>query len=285
MKIAVIMLVGQKFKNSLLPTYLRHHTEVSHDLIIVHRDSLGLPDFRIRDFRNVGTIHLENKIIEGRDIPHRAFGAYRHYFEKYKDDYDLFIFISDDVHIQMPDWLSHLKTTLDIHPKLGWGASQIFNGGTRYPHESHIRAPFWFAKTEALNQISWDFNDDHDGEMKTGHLLSKTDFVGFQIGNKINFAYDSEEPGHISQLLEKYQKKGNFWKSGLAIDFEKAFRDLVENQPEPEIKSPYPHIGKQRIYTDIQPFNGLIYKDSLSLALKNNLAYEIKNGIYKIASL
>jgi hypothetical protein len=93
-KVAVIMLGGEKQGNLFWPSYFNCDAGYPHDLILVHRDYLGVPT----NLKNPnGRMIIHNKIVNGRDIPHRAFGAYRHFFYKYRDDYEYFIFISDDV--------------------------------------------------------------------------------------------------------------------------------------------------------------------------------------------
>ena len=143
----------------------------SHDLIIIHRNNLVLTE----EISNKnGRVVYVNKINEkGEDIPLRAFGAYRFAFNLYKEKYDLFLFISDDVIIKRDNRIKDIVDILYIHEKVGFGASQIFNGGKNYPHESHIRAPFWFAKTESISKINREFDSDHDGEMKIGKQLSE----------------------------------------------------------------------------------------------------------------
>lgn len=92
----------------------------SHDLILVHRDNLGVPE---NPYNPYGNIFLENKIINGEDIPHRAFGAYRHYFYKYQDQYEYFIFVSDDVVFKSDNWLKKILDTLNLHER--WDSGHL----------------------------------------------------------------------------------------------------------------------------------------------------------------
>lgn len=278
-KVAVIMLGGIRQKDLFWKSYSNCISGYPHDLIVVHRDYIGLPS-KVRNYD--GRMIIENKIINGHDIPHKAFGAYRHYFYKYKDDYEFFVFISDDVILKRDNWLKDIINTMYSHEKIGFGASQIFNGHKSYPHESHLRSPFWFAKEEVLSQINWEFTWDHDGEMKIGDQCTEVGYVGVQVGNKINLGYDATEADHITQLLEKkYCSPYSPYSKFKGDDFFKiAFEKLVEQDIFQEfVESPYPHIGFQNTFIDIEPFNNLIYYPSLEIAksysLIKSLPYDI----------
>jgi len=266
-KVGIIMLGGDKQQICFWPSYYNCDSGYPHDLIIIHRNKLGLP----KEMNNkYGKLFIHNKIDNnGNDVPHRAFGAYRHFYQMYKDKYDIFIFISDDVVIKRDNWLLDIINTLNIHDKLGFGASQIFNGGKNYPHESHIRAPFWFAKKEALSKIKWEFNNDHDGEMKIGNQLTDAGYFGVQIGNKLDLGFDSTEKDHITQLLEKklFPTLSPFGKYEVIGELERMY---YENKVDKniEITSPFPHIRNQKIYNDLEPFNNLIYLPGLDIAKK-----------------
>ena len=278
-KVAVIMLGGQQQGELFWPSYFNCKSGYPHDLILIHRNYLGVPT----TVRNPdGRMIIHNKIVNGRDIPYRAFGAYRHYFYKYQNDYEYFVFISDDVVIKRDKWLKMVIDTLDIHEKIGFGASQIFNGHKKYPHESHLRAPFWFAKAEVLKQNEWEFN--HGGEMKIGDQCTAVGYVGVQVGNKINLAYDATEQYHITQLLEqKYHPE--FYPFGKHSEFSpdlftyyltRLDSDVIKNEV---IVSPYSHIGEQNVFIDIEPFEGLIYNPSLEIAKKYSLVKEYPYNI------
>jgi hypothetical protein len=265
--ICVIMLAGQRQSECFWPSYYNCEPGYNHDLVVVHRNKLGLP----KSFENKnGNLIVENKIINNKDIPHRAFGAYRHYFYKYKDSYDYFIFISDDVIIKRDFWIKDIVDTLNLHEKLGFGSSQIFNGQKKYPHESHLRSPFWFAKSRALKEIDWSFSDDHDGEMKIANQLTSAGYFGVQVGNKLNLAFDSTELNHITQLIEKrfFPDKSPFGKYERS-SFSFFEEEMIENEIEFfNITSPFIHIGIQNIIKDIEPFDKLIYLPSLEISKK-----------------
>lgn len=275
-KIAVIMLAGNKQNECFWPSYYLCDAGIEHDLIVIHRDNLGVPENITNMF---GSVIMKNKIINGVDVPHRAFGAYRFAFETYKNDYDVFVFISDDVVIKSDNWLKKIADALNLHEKLGFGASQIFNGGKKYPHPSHLRAPFWFAKTKALNDIAWEFNDDHDGEMKIGDQLTSAGYFGIQVGNKINLGYDVLEPNHITQLMELKLSEQTFPFGKQNDDVIKSLGDKIFTL---SINSPYPHIGSQNIGVDLEPFDKLIYAPSVKIAEKY---LQIKNNGYNSFTL
>lgn len=275
-KVGVIVLCGNRFQELFWKSYTSATAGYPHDLIMVHRNFLGVPD----EVKNKeGNLILENKIINGEDVPHRAFGAYRHFFYKHRDDYEHFIFISDDVVIKRDGWLKKIIDTLDAHEKIGFGASQIFNGHKKYPHPSHLRAPFWFAKTEVLNQIDWQFEHDHDGEERIGDQCASVGYVGVQVGNKIDLAYDATEPYHITQLLEQkyhpefhpFEKYNEHSPDMFYFYLTRLNEGEIFNET---IVSPYSHIGEQNVFIDIEPFHGLIYHTSLDTAKKYSLVEE-----------
>jgi len=255
-KIGVIMLGGDKQNICFWPSYYSCEAGINHDLIVVHRNMLGTPE----SINNKnGNVILENKIINGFDVPHKAFGAYKFFFEKYKDQYDYFIFISDDVIIKRDNWLLDIINSLNLDDKIGFGASQIFNGGTKYPHESHIRAPFWFAKTKALKETIWNFESDHDGEMKIGDQISNAGYLGIQVGNKISLGFDVLETNHITQLLEQKYFPNKFPNGKYSLNEQDYFSENENYLIDDFILSPYYHIGQQNIIKDLQPFDLLLY--------------------------
>lgn len=269
-KICVVMLAGNKQNECFWPSYYNCDAGIEHDLIVIHRDGFGLPE---KMTNKHGSVILKNKIINGVDVPHRAFGAYRFAYQNFKNDYDIFVFISDDVVLKSDNWLKKIFDTLNKHEKLGFGASQIFNGGKKYPHPSHLRAPFWFAKTKALNDIDWVFNDDHDGEMKIGDQLTSAGYFGVQVGNKINLGYDALEPQHITQLMEIKYSESTFPFGKQTGDI---FVDLGEKIYIETIHSPYHHISTQNLGIDLEPFDGLLYAPSIEIA-KNYLQIKTNN--------
>lgn len=271
-RIAVIMLAGERQNDCFWPSYYNCKAGISHDLIIVHRDGLGLPK-EIIDY-GYGEIKFLNKIVDGVDVPHRAFGAYRYSFNIYKDNYDYFIFISDDVVLKRDNWLLDIINVLNKHEKLGFGASQIFHGGKGFPEESHIRAPFWFAKTEALKKTIWEFDHDHTGEMRIGDQITQAGYFGVQVGNKLTLGFDSTEKNHITQLLEsKYFPNKHPFEKYYLEDF--YFFDNIQDE---HILSPWSHIGLQSVIYDIEPFDGLIYLPSLEIAKSHLEVVKLHNS-------
>lgn len=277
MNVGVILPVGERQK-CFWSSYYKCKPGYKHDIILIHRNSLGIDHEPAND---TGRIYKENKIINNKDVPHREFGAYRYFFNKYKDNYDVFVFISDDVVLKRDFWLKDIIDTLSLHSKIGFGGSQIFNGGNnKYPHESHIRAPLWFAKTTVLKKIQWEFDSSHDGEMKIGLQCAKAGYIGVQCGNKINLGYDATEPSHITQLLEqKYFSDIHPFEKHTKLTF---FETEIERYINDFIYSPYPWIGKRNVIKDIEPFNNLIFEPTIELAKKYNIAHEIIENTFII---
>lgn len=276
-KIAVIVAAGGPRQNThLLPSYERCKAGLPHDLILVHRNMAHVKSCQNPD----GQVILLNKIIDGIEVPHAAFGSYRFAYQTYAGDYDYFVFLSDDVVLRRDLWLEDIVKSLSKHPKIGFGGSQIFNGEKAYPHPSHVRAPLWFAKKECLAAADWDFYCDHDGEMKIGDQLTATGYVGIQVGNKINLGYDCDETNHITQLLEKmfFPEKNLREKFRPNEDpFVAIDKDAIKNCT---ITSPYSHIGTQNYVVDLEPFDGLIYKPSLKIALQHMKVKDYGHNIF-----
>lgn len=302
-KIAVVANCCSNLCNILfIPFYLKMNSGIDHDLIIVHMNFEHIDKTTI--INNYGNVIFVNKILEnGNEIQHKAYGSYKFIFNMYKDKYDVFCFLHEGCVIRRHNWIKDAIQLLDFHDKIGFCASQIFNGNelgvlkTNYPHKTHIRGPGpIFIKTKYLNKIKWDFNSDHEGEMVTGNkLVYEAECIGIQIGNKINYAYDTlgmppiiemniainSNYNHISQLLEytffkdkkgieKFEEKEYYF-------FENLYSSLSESDIiNTNIISPFSHINKQNVFNDIQPFNNLLYLPSLHLAklyLKNNINY------------
>lgn len=268
-KTCIILPTGRFQQQLFWVNYSKLDPGYDHDIVLIHRNFLGLENFE--PCNKKGKIIYENKIIDGKDLPHQAFGAYKYYYQKYKDNYDLFIFLSDDVIIKRHKWIKYIVDNLYKNDAIGFGGSQIFNGGKNYPHESHIRAPFWFAKKETLEKANWEFKSDHDGEMKIGFQLARTDYVGIQIGNKLDLGFDAFEKNHITQILEnKYFSPTDNYFIYEEFDY---FRNLHKNLSKRKINkenifSPFKHIGKQNVFIDLEPYDNLIFIETLDVAKK-----------------
>ena len=296
-KIAVILLCGQKLEELLWKSYLNCSSEYPHDLIMVHRNFMGIPS----KVENVnGSLILENKIIDGSDVPNLAFGAYRHFFYKYRDDYEYFVFLSDDVILKRDGWLKSIVDVLDTHDKIGFGASQILHGkygNKKYPHPPHLKAPFWFAKTECLNKIDWQFDNTWDGELKIGNQCATTGYIGVQVGNKINLGYDSCEANiateistHVTQMLEQTYYPHLFPYGKHDVSNPDLFVKYLDNLESEEVlrqnlSVPDSYIGTQNAILDVEPFHGLIYYPSLESAKKHSLVTEFPQNINILSSV
>jgi len=286
MRVCLLLVAGSDKQNKCFwPSFSRCQSGLMHDLVVVHRDMSHVPPC----FNPNGRVILENKIFSTGELPHKAFGAYRHFFNQYKAHYDYFAFISDDVIIKTDNWLLTAVTLLRKYDGLGFVGTQIFNGGAKYPHESHCRAPAWFAKTSALRQIDWQFNSDHDGEMRIAKQFLDKGFFGAQVGNKIDIAYDALECGgcfegdHISSIFERWalgpdtsrkldENTASTLNARLLADLD-AGRDHV-------ITSPFSHIGSRKVIKDLEPFHGLLYDQSVDLAKKTATVLSKPHGVH-----
>ena len=290
-KVGLIIVAGSEKQNKCIwPSYKNAKTSIFHDLIVVHRNEKHLSN----DIKNTsgGKVIFENKINkDGIELPHKAFGAYREYWNKYKNNYDLFGFISDDVLIKRDHWLEKVSDVIFSCDKLGWCGTQIFNGSNgEYPHRSHCRAPIWFGKSESLKKIDWKFNSDHDGEMKIAEQFLNAGFFGCQVGNKIDLAYDSTEKGnfhigdHISAIMET--QLGSDISKKIANDKIKQINNqlwnkLINGNDSDIVKSPFKHIGPRKLISQLQPFDGLIFDKSKSLADEYSNKYKYNIMILK----
>ena len=122
--------------------------------------------------------------------------------------------------------------------------------------------------------------------MRIGNQLTEAGFFGIQVGNKIDLGFDSCEHEHITQILEKsFFNKNPFGKyENEELDFfEKQYALLTEDEIKNKfIFSPYTHIGKQNVFIDIEPFDGLLFKPSIGIARNFVDVINMGNEIYKI---
>jgi len=272
----IIFLGVTQRQNLFWKSYHELESGRPHDILVAYIDREVVPEIRNKN----GKIFYESKIVDGKDIPHKAYGGYRYFFNKYKDSYKYFAFISDDVILRSDNWLQKCIEPLVNHPKLGWVGTQIYSTKSNcFPN--HCRAHIWFAKSEALSKINWKFKNDHDGEILMAEQCRKAGFFGVQIGHQFDIAYDSLENGGLGVG------------DGIISCFEKKFfpeKNLREPYSEKEIKdfekevwgsiidhdvskwtatSPHQHIQEKNFVTELQGLNGQIYAPSLSIARKN----------------
>lgn len=276
------------------PSYLNNHGNYPHDLIIVHRD-FNFINKEVLINKDGNIIYINKILKDGTEIPNKGYGSYKYVFNEFQEKYDVFVFMQETCVIRRTNWIKDAIDLLNFSKDIGFCASQIFNGNnlnifsTKYPHNTHMRAPGpLFIKTCYLKQIIWDFNSDHDGEMVTGDLLvEQTGCIGIQIGNKINFAYDTlgtppligmekavirSNYNHITQLLEnKYfpNKNGidNFNEDEFCF-FENLYNKLSDEERNTlDIPAPFNNHLLLNIFYDIQPFNNLIYGKSILKAM------------------
>lgn len=285
MKIAIILVACSSKQNECFwPSYYNCVPGADHDLIIVNLNMKHVPQIS----------NTSGKVIfESGHVLHKAFGSYREYWNKYKNDYDYFAFISDDVILKSDEWLLTSVELLSKFNKLGFVGTQIFNGlNNEYPHPSHCRAPIWFGKSAALKNIKWNFNSDHEGEMAIADQFLEAGYFGAQVGNKINIGYDALENGghfqgdHITGVLEttffKKQLKDKWSKLEIENENNKLLNLLNNNNDDNYIISPHNHIGKRNVISQIQPFHGLVYDKSLELARNNCMSFNYNINILKV---
>lgn len=278
---AVIILAGGPKQNECWwPSYFKHDAGVRHSLYVVHRDHQHLPaNLRTR----LGHVAFMNKIVNGQDVPHAAFGGYRWAAQQIWDGYDNIAFVSDDVVVQRDGWLRDSFDLLNTHEKLGFVGTQIFNGNRQqYPHASHMRAPIWFAKTKALKEIAWEFDSDHDGEMRIADQFVAAGYFGAQVGCKFDVAYDEFQPGHISVDLAQwyYTKIGGTTEA--ASPFFAHIRDNGDKAwlNTETVTSRFGHIGERKIIHQLEPFHGLVYDKSVSIARECGVGRDTRFGAY-----
>lgn len=277
---------GPRQHTHFWPSYKSCDPGISHDLILVHRNRAHLERVPIEAHSHCDKLTLYDKVINGQDVPCGAFGAYRHVAQKFLDQYEYLAFISDDVILRSNNWLRRSVDLLNAHKRCGFVGTQLFNGNRgEYPHPSHMRAPIWFAKTEALQKINWMMTGDHDGEMRIADQFVAAGYFGAQVGGKITVGYDSLQKDHITQLLErKYFRSTNFRRVFSADEVERFESFMLEawrldkSTQTDVIVSPFAHIGQRNLILDIQPLHGLVYDNSLSIA-QECVDVEMHHGI------
>lgn len=258
---------------------------IEHDILVAYIDKTIIPE-TIKN--NHGKLFYESKIIEGKDIPHRAFGAYRYFFNKYRDQYRYFGFVSDDVIVRSKNWLKRCIEPLARHERLGWTATQIYSGKYSQCFPDHFRAPIWFAKSEALSQIKWEFDSDHHGEIVTANQFLDANYFGIQVGHKFDIAYDSLEAGDCGLgdgIISCFEKKF-FPKKRLELPFSEDELNKFKTELWDSIKqnkiekwyaiSPYDHIQEKNFITELQGLDGQVYVPALNLAKQCLPIYENK---------
>lgn len=284
-----------------LKSYLLCKAGYEHDLIIIHRNFEYINKDNIKNTSDGNIIYVNKILPDNTEVEHRANGSFRYIYNIYKNNYDMFIFMVDHCVIRRDNWIKDAVTLLYSHEKIGFIGSQIFNGHKRYPHPSHVRTICYIVKSSALSTVNWEFNSDSDGELKFGDMIVDQGYIGLQIGNKLNFAYDSKgDPPppntiptagnlhHVTHYLEnKYFPDKHLLKKHEVNEFkllEYIYNNNRENIQNYEfyMQSPHAHIGMQHMFIDIEPFDKLIYYPSLPLCYKYfpERVNNIGNNIY-----
>lgn len=247
----------------------------NHDILVAYIDRNVVSPIN----NTSGKVFYESKIINGKDIPYKAYGAYRYFFNKYKDKYTYFAFISDDVILRSDNWLQKCIEPLELYEKLGWTGTQVYSTISNcFPN--HCRAHIWFAKSEALSKINWKFKNDHDGEVLMAEQFRRVGYFGIQVGHQFDIAYDSLENGGLGVgdgIISCFEKK--FFPEKKLVDpfsgqeiktFEKKIWGSICKNDVAEwfATSPHPHIQEKNYITELQGLHGQIYVPSLSIARK-----------------
>jgi hypothetical protein len=305
MKDFLVIFVGATPKQNewWWPSYEMCDAGISHDLVVVNRNMEGVPlDIRKKS-PWIEEIFYENKIfstfhsydkfstVQGNELAHKAFGAYRYYFHKYMMGYKYFAFVSDDVLLRRKNWLRDVYLMFEKYKGLGIVSPMVHN------NPPHVRAPVWFGTREALSSLDWGFSDDHDGEMTIADRCVNAGFFVAQIGRKIDFAYDplwernanprvcgAPQP---NAYLEKYMfgEEHKIFEEDDFLLMEK-FRDDLENgERYEEISSDElgTRVDMQRwnICLEFQPYHGLLYNRGIEIARKFGHDIEIWDHVVK----
>lgn len=281
-RVLLVFLGATSRQKNWWKTYNKFNPGVNHDLLNVYLDR---PTFLKIKNPNGAVIH-ESKLIDGKDIPNRAFGAYRHFFNKYSSKYDYFVFVSDDVIIRRNNWMLDLLAPYELSPKLGWTATQIFSQESKcFPN--HLRAPIWTARTSALIQVDWKFQSDHEGEQLIADQFLAAGFFGLQCGNLFDLAYDSIENGGLGRgdgIVSKFEMKFfplKFLKRGFSekeiLKWEKRIWKGINSSSIEKFSatSPHSHIGQKNYVHELEGLNGQVYRPSLELAKQEIEVLEI----------
>lgn len=251
------------------PTYHNCTPGINHDIVLVHRDFEGVTS----DVNNpYGMLFFENKCNpDGTEKTDRAWSGYKYYFNKYKDKYKYFAFISDDVAIKRDNWLKDAIDMLNRHERLGFTTTMLGNS------PPNINSPIWFARTECLKKIYpfWNFENDTEAESITPDLCVDAGYFGTQVGHEVTLAYDAgQTPSRNyefeSQISHPEHHLTKFTPEEIESIGQKYLYMLKNNQYEERLQNFYiPY----NIVLEIQPFHGKIYNKSLPIVDELGLLY------------
>lgn len=291
-EIAIIFVGGTPKQNEFWwPSYNSCSAGIKHDMILVHRNMQGVPSHVPTSKYAENAILMENLMLEDKilpegEVPYKAFGAYRHYFKKYASDYKYFAFISDDVYLRRQNWLKDVIEMFEKYPKLGMISPMLHN------NPSHARAPIWFGKTQCLNKVNWEFQDDHDGEMTMADRCVDAGYFVAQIGHKVDFAYDPDWDGYANprvcgspqpnQMIERIWFGDEHFKMYYSVEeiasLEKYKAMLFSESVSEEIAdlriSNNLQLQRWNVCFEIQPYHGLIYNKSLHIVKEEGYKYK-----------
>ncbi|MEC8210935.1 MAG: hypothetical protein VX054_04680 [Pseudomonadota bacterium] len=292
------------------PSFNQLNAGMPFDLIYVHRDYSGFAE--TIDCQDTNRIILENKVERTNggykqpltgvkngmrdlfyrsEIKNKAFGAYAHFFEKYKDKYKYFAFISDDVYLRRNNWLYDAIGMFSLNDRIGFVSPALHN------NPRHIRAPIWFGSSECLSRIKWNFSSDHDGEMSIADRCVDAGYFGVQVGHKCDLAYDPDwdfrdgsprlcgTPMPV-KFFETHCFGAKHFDEFFSEDdltfflkYDKALaeRDFSVHLTDDSLSSSRAY-QEWNVVLELQPFHGLIYNGGLAIAKSAGVDMDLFEG-------
>jgi hypothetical protein len=243
---------------------------LEHDLILAYANINRIPEDAVNED---GMIVFEKMAYGAKPLFH----AYKDIFEMHKDDYDIFCFVTENVVIRSHGWLKKCANMLTDFRGIGFVSTQVFNGcHNQHPSHSHIKTSAWAATRDALEDIDWNFTDNP--EMELADRFVAAGYFGAQVGHKIDVAFDSLENhgafvgDSVSSLLAKQLGCGL---DGRILDDKlKTIHNFLVGKLKARddslfVQSPFGHVGRRKVISQLQPFNGLIYDKSMHLVPDN----------------
>jgi len=314
-KILVILIAGSlKQHKCSLPSLKSAFPGEKYDLLYVTRNFNYFPS--TINLSSVCNILFENKCFPSHkhlvsvplrhkstaEIPHRAFGAYRFYCNKFYKNYDYIVCMSDDVYIRRHNWLTDIIKTFSKCKLIGVISNQVRNS------PRHIRAPFFAIKAECLETIFdkqlWYFRDDHEAEMRFSQTISSAGYLAIQLGHGFDLATDYEWTDRKDQpryeatplpyhLLEDFFRGSHNERHIYSTTDIDRFEQCIGRPHEERLlkdfistdKSPPTWPKDQRstdvcwnIHYEFQPFHGLIANDTLQVAIEHDIPMQLYVG-------
>lgn len=267
MRVAVILFARSDDQNAYFwPSYLFASSGCPHDLLLASPNTEDISDDIVNDD---GLIVFERVSYAAKP----PFHVYKDIFELHKEDYDIFCFVSEDAVIRRNGWLKKCVDMLSTFRGIGFVTTQLFNcSNAQYPGESHMRTSAWAATTEALDKVNWILASSPEAELADSFV--EAGYYGAQVGHKIDVAFDSLTNNgvfvgdSVGSLLAKQLGiglDGQIQEDKLESIHNFLVGRLKAGNDAMFVQSPFDHIGRRRVISQLQPFNGLIYDKSLHL--------------------